>query len=291
MPWWTKSRRTQPASSLGSGASGDEGASPRSPRSPHDPRDPSDRFTTRVEMYARHRPGYPQLMIERFRDAIGFATDWVVADVGSGTGLSSLPFLDHGNRVLAIEPNAAMREAAEHGLAGRPGFRSLPGSAEATGLEAASVDLVVAGQAFHWFDRSAARAEFARILRPPGWVALMWNTRRIAGDPLSEEYERLLERFGTDYQSVRHDRVHPEAIRGFFLDGVDRFVLPNEQSFDLEGLRGRLLSSSYTPEAGDPMRSAMLDALEAMFMATHAGGFVQMRYDTEVWVGQLHAAG
>jgi SAM-dependent methyltransferase len=243
-------------------------------------------------MYARYRPGYPRTLVDRLRDAVGLAPDWVVADVGSGTGLSSLPFLDHGNRVVGIEPNAAMRDAAELRLAGRPGFRSLGGSAEATGLEASSVDLVMAGQAFHWFDRSAAQAEFARILRPPGWVALAWNTRRLAGDPFSEGYERLLERFGTDYASVRHDRLDAAAIRGFFRGGkVHQFSLPNHQTFDLEGLRGRLLSSSYTPDEGDPMRAAMLDALGALFTATHDGGVVSMRYDTEVWVGRVRRVG
>jgi len=286
---------------LGNGASGDEGASPRGPRAPRDPRhphdpraprDPRDRFTTRVEMYARYRPGYPPALVDRLRDVVGLAPDWIVADVGSGTGLSSLPFLDHGNRVVGIEPNDAMRDAAELRLAGHPGFRSLGGSAEATGLEASSVDLVVAGQAFHWFDRGAAQGEFARILRPPGWVALVWNTRRLDGDPFSEGYERLLERFGTDYASVRHDRMDAAAIREFFRAGeVHRFSLPNDQTFDLEGLRGRLLSSSYTPEAGAPMGDTMLDALGTLFAATHDEGFVRMRYDTEVWVGQVRAAG
>jgi SAM-dependent methyltransferase len=253
--------------------------------------DPRERFTDRVEAYARHRPGYPRTVVEHIREATGLEPSWVVADVGSGTGLSSLPFLNQGNRVLAIEPNDAMRAAAEHFLASRPNFRSVAGSAEATGLESGSVDLVVVGQAFHWFERAAAKAEFRRILKVPGWVAIVWNRRRTTGDAFSERYEALLQSFGTDYDEVRHDRLAEEDIRGFLEHRVRSFSVPNEQSLDLEGLRGRLLSSSYTPAAEDPAREAMLHALDGVFSATHEGGYVRMLYDTEIWVGTLHAAG
>jgi SAM-dependent methyltransferase len=253
--------------------------------------DPRERFTDRVEAYARHRPGYPRSVLDRIREATGLEPSWVVADAGSGTGLSSLPFLNQGTRVLAIEPNAAMRAAAEHFLGSRPNFRSVTGSAEATGLEPESVDLVVAGQAFHWFDPVAAKIEFRRILRAPGWVAIIWNRRRTSGDAFSERYEALLHRFGTDYAEVRHDALSDEDIRGFFEDRVRCFTVPNEQSLDLEGLRGRLLSSSYTPAADDPAREAMLHALDGVFSATHEDGYVRMLYDTEIWVGALHADG
>ncbi len=249
---------------------------------------PGDRFTDRVDDYARHRPGYPRGVIAHIVEVTGLSAEWIVADVGSGTGLSSLPFLNQGNRVHAVEPNAAMRSAAEAWLGTRPGFTSVDGSAEATGLGSASVDLVVVGQAFHWFDRDATRKEFARILRRPGWVALFWNTRITAGDPFSEGYERLLERFGTDYAAVRHDRIDPGAIQRFFTGDAELFVLPNEQTLDLEGLRGRLLSSSYTPAEGDATRPAMLDALDALHSTTHDGGYVRMRYETQLWVGSLH---
>lgn len=135
--------------------------------------DHTRRFTGRVESYARHRPSYPWAVIELFERECGLASDSVVADVGSGTGILSTLFLENGNRVFGVEPNAEMRAAAERLLGDRSRFTSVAGTAEDTTLEAGSVDLVVAGQAFHWFDAGRARAEFARTLSPDGWVALI----------------------------------------------------------------------------------------------------------------------
>jgi SAM-dependent methyltransferase len=249
--------------------------------------DPRQRFTDRVEHYERYRPGYPRRLVEDVWKVTGMRPDWVVADVGCGTGLSSLPFLNLGVRVLGVEPNAAMGAAARRLLADRPEFDLVTGSAEATGLGSGTVDLVTAGQAFHWFDRERAREEFLRILVPPRWVALFWNTRRTAGTSFAERYEELLLRFGTDYAEVRHDRDELEPVASFFHGTPTHFSIEHGQSLDLEGLRGRLLSSSFTPAPDDPARESMLQAMEAVFAATHEGGYVRMVYDAELWVGTL----
>ena len=131
--------------------------------------EPKSRFTSRVENYVRYRPRYPDALLELLHQAWGLTPETVIADVGSGTGLLSRLFLENGNEVFGIEPNAAMREAGEEYLAGFPRFHSLAGAAEATTLADASMDAVVAGQAFHWFEPVAARAEFQRIL-PPRWL-------------------------------------------------------------------------------------------------------------------------
>jgi SAM-dependent methyltransferase len=220
--------------------------------------------------------------------ACGLAPGWRVADLGSGTGLSALPFLNLGCTVFGVEPNAAMRSAAERLLAGREGFRSVAGSAEETGLPDASVELVIAGQAFHWFDPDRMRAEAGRILDGIGWVAVFWNTRRVGAegkDPFAEGYEALLARWGTDYARVRHDRMDPGRLQRLFPGGFETHRLPNAQTLDLEGLIGRLRSSSYLPPEGHPDHEEMLAAAEGLFRATEEGGFVEMRYETEVHVG------
>jgi SAM-dependent methyltransferase len=211
----------------------------------------------------------------------------VVADVGSGTGISSEPFLDAGHRVIAVEPNAAMRGAAEAALGGRPGFESVDGSAEATGLPDASIDLVVCAQAFHWFDVGRAKAELVRILRPPRWVALVWNRRLIDETPFLRAYEDLLLRFATDYAAIRHERIDASVL-GPFFGGTHTFrSVPNEQRLDYSGIEGRLLSSSYTPPAGDPARAPMLAGLRAVFEEHQVGGEVIILYETEIHVGTL----
>jgi SAM-dependent methyltransferase len=248
---------------------------------------PTHRFSDRVENYVRYRPGYPVAVLDILRADAGLTPDAAVADVGSGTGISAELVLRNGNTVFGVEPNAAMRAAAEQLLAASPKFRSVAGTAEATTLPDASVDLVVAGQAFHWFDHATARAEFARVLRPGGRVALMWNTRR-TDTPFLRGYDELLHRYGTDYGEVVHTNITPEAFAGFFAGGrYVRRVLPNEQVFDLESLTGRTLSSSYVPPPGHPNHAPLLAELGRLFAEQQAGGGVRFLYDTEVYVGTV----
>ena len=169
--------------------------------------DATARFTGRVDDYVRARPGYPEAIFDDLLAAGALRLGAVVADIGSGTGISSEPFLRRGFELFGVEPNAAMRAAAEGALARYPRFRSQPGAAEATGLAPRSIDLVVAAQAFHWFDGAHARDEFARILTAGGQVALIWNSRRSTGSPFLAAYEELLLEFGTDYTQVGHRGV------------------------------------------------------------------------------------
>src|SRR5687768_9631235 len=142
--------------------------------------DPTRRFSNRVEDYVRYRPGYPLQVLDFLRGSGALADRSVVADVGSGTGISSELFLRDGHTVYGVEPNAEMRAAAEAQLVQRfSRFHSVDGRAEGTTLADGSVDLVVAAQAFHWFqDLDFVRCEFGRILRPGGRVVLLWNTRK-----------------------------------------------------------------------------------------------------------------
>ena len=207
--------------------------------------DPTARFSDRVADYVRHRPGYPAAMVDALVARAGLAPGDAVADVGAGTGLSTAPLLDRGLTVHAVEPNAPMREAMEALLGDRPGFHAVAGTAEATTLPDASVDAVAAGQAFHWFRPEAARREFARVLRPGGAVALFWNERLVSETPFLRAYEDLLLRYGTDYAQIDHRQVDAERLAAFFEGPFETLTFPNEQRFDFEGLRGRLLSSSY----------------------------------------------
>lgn len=255
-------------------------------RAPKRAPDPRTRFTDRVADYVRHRPDYPAAVLAALREA-GLGEGAVVADVGSGTGIFSELLLRSGAEVHAVEPNEAMRGAAEAMLGDNPRFRSVAGSAEATGLAGASVDLVTAAQAFHWFDHAAARAEFRRILRPGGAVALIWNNRRERSTPFLAAYEELLQRFGTDYAAVSHRQIDPERLAGFFGARAEPTIFPHAQELDREGLRGRLLSSSYTPREGDPARAPMLRALDEIFDRHQQDGRVRIEYDTELYVGLL----
>jgi len=251
-------------------------------------KDPTKRFSSRAENYVKYRPGYPSALIEFLQLECQLTSAQTVADVGSGTGKLTELFLQHGNSVIGIEPNQEMREAGERLLGAYPRFQSIAATAEATTLADRSVDMIVAGQAFHWFDREKTRREFVRILKPGGWVALIWNDRKTDSTPFLKAYEDLLMIFSMDYQEVNHKQVDAAVIGSFFgAGGFKRATFPNEQIFDLAGLRGRLLSSSYTPDSGHPNHLPMLEALDALFRQHQQNGRVVLDGDTVVYYGRL----
>jgi SAM-dependent methyltransferase len=252
------------------------------------PKDSTHRFSSRVGPYAKYRPHYPAAILNILTSACVLSPASVIADVGSGTGILTELFLKNGNSVFGVEPNREMREAGEILLRDYSRFTSVAGGAEATTLADSSVDLIAAGQAFHWFDCQRARREFLRILKPQGWVVLVWNFRCTSGTPFLEAYEQLLLKYTTDYEAVASKQTDRGAVESFFGKGCFRSeALRNHQNFDFEGLKGRLLSSSYTIEAGHPQYEAMLRDLESIFKSHQANGTVRFEYDTTVYYGQL----
>ena len=211
----------------------------------------------------------------------------VIADLGSGTGLFAEIFLRNGNPVFGVEPNAEMRNAGEQTLNGYPNFTSVDGAAESITLPDASVDFVVAGQAFHWFDRSKARPEFQRVLKPLGWVVLAWNGYRVESSQMMNAYQALVAKYGTDYSEVQREVVGVD-VETFYAPGTCKCArFSFRQRFDYQGLEGRLLSSSYAPETDHPGYNAMLRDLRAVFDANQQDGQVDFDYETEVYYGRL----
>ncbi|MFN0245004.1 MAG: class I SAM-dependent methyltransferase [Planctomycetota bacterium] len=250
--------------------------------------DPTRRFSHRAADYARARPGYPPAVLAELERSIGFEPAWIVADIGSGTGISTRMFLDAGCRVHAVEPNAAMRAEAERTLGAASHFHSVAGSASATGLEPSSVDLIVAAQALHWFDARAVVPEFARIARPNGRLCVLWNERRTAGSAFASGYEDLLARRGTDYGQVLARNLTPERVAPYFAGAHFHHVtLPYSQALDLAGIQSRLLSSSYVPLAGEPGHEALLAELGELFARNQRDGTVEIAYDSHVYCGAL----
>jgi ubiquinone/menaquinone biosynthesis C-methylase UbiE len=252
--------------------------------------DAKQRFSNRVADYVRYRPGYPAAVLDALRQDCGLRPGHVIADIGSGTGFLSELFLKNGNRVYGVEPNAEMRQAGEEYLASYDGFSSIEGSAESTALGDSYVDFVTTGQAFHWFEQNAARREFARILKPDGWVVVLWNERLIDTTPFLREYEDLLRKFGTDYSRVNESYPREEQMRGFFQhQAYRRERLPNFQVFDFEGLAGRVRSSSYVPAKDHPNFAPMMAELDRVFRAHQQDGAVRMEYLTRLYYGRLQA--
>jgi ubiquinone/menaquinone biosynthesis C-methylase UbiE len=250
--------------------------------------DSTQRFSDRVENYIRYRPGYPAELIAILQTKTGLNPQSIVADVGSGTGISTAVLLPYAGQVLAVEPNESMRRAAETLLAAKPNFRSVNAAAESTTLADASVDMITVGQAFHWFEPTKTRREFARILKPGGWVALIWNERLTDTTPFLQAYENLLKTKSTDYDQVNHTRIDTKLIAEFFAPvNFELFEFPNAQHFDLAGLIGRALSSSYVPNAGQPVHEVFMQGLSEIFGQHARNDRVTFEYITRLYLGQL----
>lgn len=245
------------------------------------------RFSDRVENYVKYRPSYPAEIFSVFAAEMNWTPESVVADVGSGTGISTRPFLERGNTVFGVEPNAEMRRAAEDFLASFPKFRSINGTAEATTLPDASVDIVVAAQAYHWFDGPRARDEFERILKPGGSVALIWNERLLDANEFLIEYEALLKEFANDYDQVRHDQIDIDRLGHDLRLKFARASFPNAQVLDFQGLKGRMHSSSYMPPETDRRAPALSSKLKTLFDKYSENGRIKLLYQTNIFFARL----
>jgi ubiquinone/menaquinone biosynthesis C-methylase UbiE len=249
--------------------------------------DATQRFSSRVENYVRYRPSYPPAVVELLQRECGLSASSAVADIASGTGIFTRLLLETGCRVYGVEPNADMRTAGEQFLAAFSRFTSVAGTAEATTLPDASVDLATAAQAAHWFDLGKAHQEFARILKPGGWAALVWNERRTGSTPFLRAYERLILDYGTDYKEIRHERTTDNIGEFFTPSPFQTRTFEISQQTDYRGLEGRLLSSSYTPSSDHANYVPMLKELRRIFDDHQVGGSVALEYNTRVYYGQL----
>ncbi len=248
----------------------------------------TERFSDRVENYVKYRPDYPKAVLNILQDAGVLKANSRIADIGSGTGISSQLFLQNGCEVFGVEPNREMREAAEVFLKSKKKFHSVNASAENTTLENNSIDIVLAGQAFHWFDVEKSKTEFKRILTKDGNVVLMWNDRRTDSTDFLKAYEDLLKMFGTDYLKVNHKNIDEKIFDSFWGKGKWKsFTVENFQDFDFDGLKGRLFSSSYVPPEDHPDSPFMVSVLKKIFARYQENGTVRFEYDTRVFYGQL----
>lgn len=248
--------------------------------------DNTQRFSARVEAYVKYRPGYPAAMLAFLVDELGMGPEAVVADIGAGTGILTALLAPRVRQLWAVEPNAEMRGAAERLLAGADNIHWLGGSAEATGVPTGTLDLVTVAQAFHWFDRAAFKAECRRLLKPGGRVALIWNDR-LMDTPFLEAYEAGLRAHSGDYEEVNHRNLGEADFRAFFEGEyrLDRFE--NCQLFDLDGVLGRLNSSSYAPAVGTAAHEQLTTLIRHAFERHAVDGRIPFNYSTLVYSGRV----
>ena len=247
----------------------------------------TERFSDRVENYVKYRPSYPAALIDALIQKTGTDHTSTVADIGSGTGIFTQLLLQQNLRVYAVEPNAPMRQAAEQLLAGFPDFSSVDASAESIGLADGSIDLITAAQAFHWFSNQATRTEFARLLKPQGQLALIWNQRKTS-QPLQQAYDAVLREFSSDYGTVNHMNLDDSDIAQFYFPGtMEVFEFSNFQLLDFDSLLGRLKSASYCPAENSQEYQSLAQELEVIFDAHAEQGQIKFEYDSRLYLGTV----
>ena len=250
--------------------------------------DSINRFTRTVENYVKYRPGYPFAIVEFLQKACQLDNEDIIADIASGTGFLAEPFLKNGNQVIGIEPNTEMRKAGQYHLRDYPHFTSVGATAEATTLDNHSIDMITVGQAFHWFDGQKARHEFARILKPDGWVVLAWNMSK-QNIPFMDDYNQIWHRHLAPPSDDNDSDLIDEGLRSWYSPDIIRFEsFDNAQLVDFDGLRGRILSSSYSPTPDQLKYQLMLKELESIFEKHQVNRKVSIDYECRICYGQLH---
>jgi SAM-dependent methyltransferase len=248
-----------------------------------------ERFGNRVDHYVKYRPHYPEALYSFLLQHSLIHEKSILADIGCGTGISAELFLNHSHKVFGVEPNENMLNAAKNYLKNDALFVPILSGAENTGLENDSVDLILCAQAFHWFDKEKCKAEFKRILKPNGIVVLVWNDRRTNSTDFLKVYEDFLQMFGTDYKEVDHKNTQQKEIfRKFFGGNFEETSFSNSQLLNWDGLKGRVLSSSYMPDENHPDFSHMIYCLQKIFKRYAENDKVQMDYDTKIYYGKLN---
>jgi SAM-dependent methyltransferase len=247
----------------------------------------TERFSSRVDAYQKYRPDYPKSLLLEIQKQAELGPTAVIADFGSGTGIFTCQLLQAGYEVFGVEPNGEMRAAAEATLSALPRFNSIDGSAENSHLASASIDLITAAQAFHWFNTDAAKHEFRRVLKADGKLALIWNKRKVS-QPFQQTYDAILRELAPEYGKVNHMNLSVSDLESFFATGsMQRYVFDHSQRLDFAALMGRLKSSSYCPDENSPQFIPLATELLSLFDQYAVDGAIEFEYDTELYLGPV----
>lgn len=247
----------------------------------------TERFSNRAKSYSLYRPHYPAEILSFLETNTGFDQRKIVADIGSGTGISAELFVKNSNQVYGIEPNKQMREIAEENFKNNPNFISVIGTAESIPLPDSSVDFIVVGQAIHWFNKPLAKKEFQRIIVPNGFLLILSNDRDLQS-PLQQEYENLLLTFAPEYENLHRLYINFDSLKQFFWPfSVYKKSFPQKQIFDFSGLKGRADSMSFSPLENEAAYQPMLKNLEELFNRYSKNGKIEFPYQCNLYFGKI----
>ena len=250
---------------------------------------PSDRFTQTVQDYVKINPFYLEDVLRFLVDECQLSKHRTIAGIGTGTGFVSRLLLEYGNVVYGVEANPLMRDTMIEEFRRYPSFSGVDGTAENTSLDNKSIDIIMAGTAFHWFDLEKTKAEFKRVLKPQGWVLLIWNVRNPFKTDFLIDYENYILKHGKDFRKGNENKTDDDLIQDFFRPfeaKVKSFT--NIQQFNWEGLVGKLSSTSHCLKPDDANYEEMLRELRDLYEKHQLNGLVDFEYVTNMYYGHLN---
>jgi ubiquinone/menaquinone biosynthesis C-methylase UbiE len=245
-------------------------------------------FSNKVDNYVKYRPMYPKEYFDYLVDITGISRFSVIADIGAGTGIFTKQIADKVKKVYAVEPNPEMRSACQIHCGDADNIDYIDGSAENTTLKDNNVDHITAAQSFHWFDPVLTKAEFQRILRPGGKVALVWNIQD-AENGMIKENDAICRRYCPAFIGFGGGSSNKKEIYGeFFRNGkFDHRVLENNINNTLDSYIGGSLSASYAPKEGDKNYVPFISSLTELFEKYNTGGRLMIPVNTCSYVGEI----
>ena len=248
----------------------------------------TENFTGKADIYSKYRPSYPSELIDYLLGSNSINENSVIVEIGSGTGILTRQFLEKGLSVLAIEPNQDMRLHAEQSLKQFDQFISLNATAEHTTLEDKCADLIIAAQAFHWFDKEKFKKECKRILKEDAKVSLIWNSRDSSSSLVSEN-EQICRKYCPKFYGfsggIGEDQ---EVFTDFYRNGKFKFVtFQNDLILNYEEFLGRNLSASYSPLKTDKEYTDFVSAITELFEKYSNQGRIVLPTITRSYLGNV----
>lgn len=244
-------------------------------------------FSGKADVYKKYRSEYPDIFLDYLYSDLGFSPQSIIADIGAGTGMLSKCLLQRGSRLIFVEPNEDMFNAAkaEFGQNERCVFIKAP--AEETTIPSTSVDFVTAARSFHWFDSERFKTECQRILKPDGRVLIIWNNDKLPQE-ITEETDALSRKYSALFENQPHRKNKTtEAFGQFFKNGSYEHVkFEKESEMNKETFIGRFLSRSYAPNEGEENYEVFVNGLKEIFDRYANKGCITTTNCTECFYGE-----
>ena len=245
-----------------------------------------NKFNKMQNDYSKYRPNYSNEAIEYILNLQNVDNEFKVADIGAGTGKLSLPFVKRGLKLYGIEPNKDMYEKLLENMKEYSDFFGILGYSEKTYLDNKSIDLIVVGQAFHWFNIDEFKIECKRVLKDDSYIAILYNNGDYSKEVINKIHE-LSRRYCPEYKGSSGGLYNNEDIFNNFFKEYNKIIFKNDYKLTLDQFIGLNFSASYAPKENEENHDIYLSKLEEVFNTYQEDGYLTMPNNTILRIGKI----